>query len=71
MKVTLKVDSEMVPIIARAVAEYMGRSLTEMVVAPTPVAKPVVAKPAKKRGRPRGSTNKKVAAVAAPVAQAA
>lgn len=71
MKVTLKVDAELVPVITRAIKEYIDRSMTDMqVVAPTP-NKQSTSKPAapKKRGRPRGSKTKKPTVVLA--AQAA
>lgn len=63
MKVTLKVDAELVPIITRAIKEYTERSLADMVVTTPPaISKPaaaVVSKPAKRRGRPIGSKTRK------------
>lgn len=59
MKVNIKVDAELIPIINLALKEY-----TERFVADTSVAKPTPPKPstpkpaAKKRGRPRGSKTK-------------
>lgn len=63
MKVTLKVDAELVPIITRAIKEYIERSLADMVVTTPPaISKPaaaVVSKPVRRRGRPVGSKTRK------------
>ena len=60
MKVKITVDSELVPIIVRALTEYTKQSITNLVDAATPTTETTSKKPApKKRGRPRGSTSRK------------
>jgi hypothetical protein len=74
MKVTLKIDSELLPIIVKALRDYTDRSIVDMVESPAVAKpKPVAIKPAKRRGRPPGRKNasKVAVAVSAPAAIAA
>ena len=74
MKVTLKVDSELLPIIVKALRDYTERSIVDLVESPKVAApKPVAVKVAKRRGRPPGRKNSSqvAVAVAAPAAIAA
>lgn len=61
MKVKITVDSELVPIIVRALNEYTEQSIKNLVAASSPAPKEVAPKmPApRKRGRPRGSKTRK------------
>ena len=72
MKVTLKVDPVLVPIIKQAIRDYADKSIAEMMPAETPA---VVKAPQKKRGRPPGKRKVAVSsaavAVSAPAAVAA
>jgi hypothetical protein len=60
MKVKITVDSELVPIIVRALNDYTDQSIKSLVAATTPASKDAPPKSAapKKRGRPRGSTTR-------------
>ena len=72
MKVTLKIDSELLPVVIKALREYTERSIVDLADAPKPApsAKPVVLKPTKRRGRPPGKKEAVAVAVAAPAAVA-
>ena len=61
MKVKITVDSELVPIIVRALLEYTEQSIKNLVAASSPAPKEVEAKAptTRKRGRPRGSKTRK------------
>ena len=74
MKVTLQVDSELLPVIVKALRDYTERSIVDLVDAPkVSTPKPVAIKPAKRRGRPPGrkSATQVAVAVSAPAAIAA
>jgi hypothetical protein len=74
MKVTLKIDSELLPVIVRALREYTERSIIDLVDRPpAAIPKPVAVKSVKRRGRPPGKKTKTQVAVtlSAPAAIAA
>ena len=61
MKVKITVDSELVPIIVRALNDYTEQSIKNLMAASSPAPKEVEAKATapRKRGRPRGSKTRK------------
>lgn len=69
MKVKITVDSELIPIIVRALNEYTEQSIKSLVTATTPAPKeaPPKSVASKKRGRPRGSTSRKSFGTTVPV----